>query len=276
MSHRYLRRYAGPVQAVVLDWAGTAVDFGCLAPVGVFIEVFARRGVTVTLAEAREPMGTHKRDHIARMLAQPALAARWREARGEAATEAEIDAMYRELEPLALEVLDAFAEPVPGLLNALEVLRARGIRVGSTTGYNRAMLDRLVVAAAGHGYRPDAAVAASEVPAGRPAPYMAWEAVARLGVVPVQACVKIGDTPVDVEEGLNAGMWSVGVAATGNEIGLSRADFEALSTAERRERVERARDRLARAGAHLVVDSAAELPVVVETIEGWLRAGRSP
>jgi phosphonoacetaldehyde hydrolase len=268
--------YRGPLKAVVLDWAGTAVDFGCLAPVGAFLEVFRARGVEVELSWAREPMGTHKRDHLARMCAMPGLAARWLAARGQAPTEADIDAMYHDLEPLALEALPRYAAPVPGLLAAIADLRARGLRIGSTTGYNRAMLDRLVEAAGAHGYRPDSHVAASEVPAGRPAPYMAWTAVMRLGIVEVQSCVKIGDTVVDVEEGLNAGMWSVGVAATGNEIGLDLAAFEALDATDRAARVEAARGRLRAAGAHLVVDSAAELPAVIDVLEARLRAGERP
>jgi phosphonoacetaldehyde hydrolase len=196
--------------------------------------------------------------------------------RGQPPTEADIDAMYHDLEPLALEALPRYAAPVPGLLDALAALRARGVKIGSTTGYNRAMLDRLVDAAATHGYRPDCHVAASEVPAGRPGPYMAWTAVMRLGVVEVQSCVKIGDTVVDVEEGLNAGMWSVGVAATGNEIGLDLAAFEALEPADRAARVDAARRRLLAAGAHLVVDSAAELPAVLDALEARLRAGERP
>ncbi len=276
MSYTYTRRYTGPVRAVVLDWAGTAVDHGCLAPVGVFREVFSARGVAVTLDEARGPMGTHKRDHVARMCAMPGVRTRWIDAHGAPPTDADIDGMYAALGPLAIAALDAHADLVPGLLPAIAALRARGVRIGSTTGYNRAMLDRVVELAAARGYHPDSHVAASDVPAGRPAPYMAWEAVARLGVLEVQACVKVGDTVVDIEEGLNAGMWSIGVAASGNEVGLDVAALAALSPAERAARVGEARAKLARAGAHLVLDSVAELPEAVDRVERWLAEGRRP
>ena len=276
MSFSYTRRYAGPIRAVVLDWAGTAVDHGCVAPVGVFVDAFRERGVDVTLAEAREPMGTHKRDHIARMCAMPALRARWVAANGVAPSEADIDAMYAAIEPLALAILPRFAAPIPGLIDAIAALRARGIKIASTSGYNRAMLDTLAAASAPLGYAPDARVAASEVPAGRPAPFLAWEAAARVGVWPAAATVHVGDTVVDIEAGLNAGMWSVGVAASGNEVGLDADAFAALDAADRAERVGRAREKLARAGAHAVLDSVAGLPALVGQIEAWIRDGRQP
>lgn len=107
-------------------------------------------------------------------------------------------------------------------------LSRRGIRVGSTTGYTREMTSALVAAAAQGGFAPDAVVCADEVPEGRPAPRMALEAARRLNAWPMRACVKIGDTVADIAEGRNAGMWSVGLTRTGNELGLSEAEAAAL------------------------------------------------
>jgi 2-aminoethylphosphonate-pyruvate transaminase len=264
------------VQAVIFDWAGTVVDHGCLAPVGAFLEVFASRGVVVTMDEARGPMGTHKREHIRRMLLDPKVSERWVAARGAEATDADIDALYADLEPLALAALPRFAALIPGALETVTTLRAQGLKIGSTTGYNRAMLDALLPLAAAQGYSPDCAVAASEVRAGRPSPYMAWEAAARLGVHPAWACVKVGDTPVDMAEGKNAGMWAVGVAEAGNEVGLSLEELHALSPEDRAARRDHAHDVLTRAGAHLVIGSIADLVPAIHQINAWLAEGRRP
>ena len=64
MTFTYQRSYRGKIQAVLLDWAGTTMDFGCMAPAVVFVEVFKRKGVPITMDEARAPMGAHKRVHI--------------------------------------------------------------------------------------------------------------------------------------------------------------------------------------------------------------------
>jgi phosphonoacetaldehyde hydrolase len=261
------------IRAVVLDWAGTAVDHGCLAPVGVFVDVFARHGVAVSVAEARGPMGTHKREHLRRMCADPAIAARWREANGSAPTEANVDQMYAEIEPLALEALPRYARPVPGLLAAVAELDRRGIRLGTTTGYNRAMLDVLLHAAAAHGYRPEVAIPSSEVPEGRPAPFLAWRALEALRVYPPAAAVHVGDTVVDVHAGRNAGMWSVAVASTGNLVGWSEAELAEADPAERAARLASARRTLYEAGADLVIDSVADLAEAIDHLEARGRRG---
>ena len=255
------------VTAVILDWAGTAVDHGSLAPVGVFVELFRRRGVHVSLAQAREPMGTHKREHIRRMCAMPELQAAWQAATGAAPTVADEEAMYEEAIPLQVACLPRFSDPIPGLLPAVALLRARGIRVGSTTGYTRPMLEVVRREAAARGYVPDCAVAADEVPEGRPAPFLCWEAARRLGAWPATAIVNVGDTVVDVQSGRNAGFWSVGVTLSGSLVGLDAAQLAALSPAERRARHDAAARILRDAGAHLVIQSVADLPRAVADID---------
>ncbi len=85
-----------------------------------------------------------------------------------------------------------------------------------------------------------------------------------------------GDTPVDVEEGLNAGMWTVAVVESGNEMGLSEADLAALPPAVREQRRRRAWETLSQAGAHYVIDRIAQLSDVVATINARLARGERP
>jgi phosphonoacetaldehyde hydrolase len=94
-----------------------------------------------------------------------------------------------------------------------------------------------------------------------------------LKIYPLAAIVKVGDTPADIAEGLNAGTWAVGVAATGNMVGLSRTDFNGLSDTERRDRVADAKAALTAAGAHYVIDSVACLEPVLEEINERLALG---
>ena len=77
-------RYTGPLKAVILDWAGTVVDYGSCAPAGVFVEVFARHAVPITMQQARAPMGSEKRAHIAAVAAMPEVAEAWRRDRHQA------------------------------------------------------------------------------------------------------------------------------------------------------------------------------------------------
>jgi phosphonoacetaldehyde hydrolase len=270
------RPYTGPLRAVILDWAGTIVDYGSCAPAGVFIELFRRRGVPITMEQARAPMGAHKRDHVAAILAMPQAAAMWRELHGRTASDGDIQSIYEELIPLQLACLAQYADLIPGTLEAAAEFRRRGLKIGTTTGYNREMIQLLLAEAKRRGFEPDCAVSVDDVPAGRPHPWMCLQCALQLQVYPWEACVKIGDTAPDVHEGLNAGMWTVAVAKTGNEIGLPQDEVEALPPAELKQRLARAHERLAGAGAHYVVDGIADVPAVLDEIEARLRRGERP
>jgi phosphonoacetaldehyde hydrolase len=264
------------LRAVIFDLAGTTVDHGCMAPVGVFVGLFRARGVEVTLAEARGPMGMHKRDHIAAVAALPRVRAAWTAAHGRPPSSADIDAMYAAAGPLQVACIPDHSAPIAGAPELAVRLRAVGIKVGNTTGYNAEMLAALLPGAARRGWAPDAAVCVDDVPAGRPAPFLAWEAAKRLGVYPASAIVHVGDTLVDVQAGLNAGMWSVGVAATGNLVGLPADALAALPAEEREARVEAAREALLEAGAHIVIDSVADLDQVLSNLDRAVEAGARP
>jgi phosphonoacetaldehyde hydrolase len=268
--------YRGRLQAAILDWAGTTVDFGCQAPTAVLLELFADRGVPVTVPEIRQHMGLLKVDQIRAICSCPRVEALWREVCGRVPSEDDVGKLFQDFIPRQLSCLDRYSDLIPGVAEAVARFRDRGIKVGTTTGYTRPMLQMLIAKAAGQGYRPDSNLCPEDVGAGRPMPWMCYENAIRLRVQPLEACVKIGDTVSDVQEGLNAGMWTVGVAATGNEVGWTEQEMNALDDTERQSRVAEARRRLAAAGAHYVVDSVGECEGVLDEIDSRLREGEAP
>ncbi|MCE9563457.1 MAG: phosphonoacetaldehyde hydrolase [Planctomycetes bacterium] len=256
------------LRAVVFDWAGTTVDFGCLAPTGAFIDTFAKFNVPVSEAEARRPMGMYKKDHLRVMLSEPEIGKRWAAAHGRDWTEADVEAMYREVTPRQVEAAGRFALPVPGLLECVEELRSRGLRIGGTTGYFREAADITARVAKQHGYAPDANVCADDVLAGRPAPWMLFRVMEQLGVYPPTAVVKVGDTAVDVAEARNAGAWAVAVIDSGNAVGLSVEQFADLPAADRDRLRSEAEKMFTAAGALFVIANLAALPAALDAIEG--------
>jgi phosphonoacetaldehyde hydrolase len=275
-NFRFHRRYHGTLQAVILDWAGTTVDYGCCAPAVVFCDVFKDQGVAISIEEAREPMGMEKKAHIRAIANMPAVANRWRENHGRVATEDDVERMYREFIPRQLDCLADYADLVPGTLEAADLFRRRGMKIGSTTGYSGDMMAVVVDEAKQRGFETDSNVSASDVPVGRPAPWMCFLNLQRLGVYPLEACVKIGDTPPDIAEGLNAGMWTIGVAKAGNEVGLTEAEIAQLSADELDRRLRKAYARLNQSGAHYVIDSIADVQWCLDDIERRLANGERP
>ena len=276
MTFSFQRRYRGPVKLVILDWAGTTMDYGCYAPAVVFIEVYKRRGVEISIEESREPMGAHKLVHIRKVSQIPSVARRWQEVHGRPCTEEDVQAMFQEFVPLQLDCLADYADLIPGTLDTVAELRRREIKIGSTTGYTREMMDLLLREAAERGYQPDSTVCASDVPAGRPEPWMCFANAQNLGVYPMEACVKIGDTLPDIDEGLNAGMWTIGLAKSGNELGLNEREIAALPAGELQSRLDRAYNRMHQAGAHYVVDTIADVLPLIERIQTRLASGERP
>lgn len=261
---------------MVVDWAGTVVDYGSRAPIEVFIEAFRRFGLEVTDDEACAPMGLAKRDQIEAMGAMPRIARAWQDAHGRPFGEADVDAVLDAFMALMIETVRGRATLIPGAAEVIAELRGRGFKVGSTTGYTRDVMAPLLPLAAEQGFAPDALVCAGETAEGRPAPLMLYRIFLELGVWPASAYVKVDDTPPGIGEGLAAGCWTVGVALTGNPFGLTLEDAAALPPAEFEARRQTAVRSLQSAGAHLVIDGIADLAAAVDAINGRLARGERP
>ncbi|RYG16782.1 MAG: phosphonoacetaldehyde hydrolase, partial [Caulobacteraceae bacterium] len=160
------------IKAVVFDWAGTMVDFGSCAPVRALKTVFADASVPVDDGPVRRYMGMAKRAHVIAMLSEAEIGEAWKTAKGAAWTEADVDVLMEALEPAMQREAEATAGLIPGALDALEALEAKGISVGSTTGYTRTMMSGILPRAAAQGYEPAMVVCAGETREGRPAPLM--------------------------------------------------------------------------------------------------------
>lgn len=264
--YRYKRRYTGPVQAVIMDLAGTCVDFGSLAPIQAFQALFAEEGVPISITEARAPMGKEKREHIEALLAMPRITQEWLAVKGTKATDEDIDRLYHAFVVHQVAAIADNHQLISGIDLVMEYCDDMGILIGVNTGYSREMIQGLLPAMAEQGFTPDSVVCASDVPAGRPYPWMCLTNAQALEVSCVQACVKVDDTAVGIEEGLNAGMWTVAVAVSGNQTGYSEAQWLALSEEERDVQAIVAHQALASSGAHYVIDSIAELPEVLDDI----------
>jgi phosphonoacetaldehyde hydrolase len=264
------------LEAVIFDWAGTTVDHGSLAPVRVLVQVFSANGVPLSDQQARRDMGLPKRDHIQRILNSPEVSGQWTFRQGRPPSCDDVDRLFAEFTPLQMKCLAEYSRLIAGTEEVVARLRRRGLKIGSTTGYTRPMLDLLLDLARVQGYSPDASLCPDDVGGGRPKPWMCYRLGMEFRLSASAACVKIGDTPADIAEGRNAGMWTIAVAATGNEIGLSEEQFAALSDAEKKRRVATARDNLLQAGAHYVVDSVAHCEEILDEIEHKLGRGDHP
>ncbi len=263
-------------KAVVFDWAGTMIDFGSFAPMGVFVETFARFGVAVTIDEARGPMGLPKWDHIRAMLDQPRIAAEWHAVHGARARKEDVDAIHKVFVPRNEAVAADYADLVPGALRTVAWCRARGMKIGSTTGYTRSIMKRILPIAARQGYEPDCLVCADDMTHGRPTPMNMYRCFIELDVWPAAAVIKVDDTEPGIAEGVAAGCLTVGVALSGNAVGKTAAEVASMKPSEIAPLREAAARKLLDAGASHVVDTVADLPDLIEGLERERGTGGRP
>ncbi len=255
------------IEAVIFDWAGTAVDYGCFAPVQAFREAFAHYDVPVTMEETRKPMGMLKRDHIRTMMKMERIATEWKRVHGREATEEDVEAVYAQFEPKLFSILKDYSSPKPFVLETVDTLRKMGIKIGSSTGYTDAMMDIVVKGAAKEGYSPDFWISPDGVgEKGRPYPYMIFENMKVLGVSSVKNVVKVGDTVSDIREGVSAGVWSVGVIEGSSELGLTQEEFEQMSPEQKEKECCRVEQVFRKAGADFVIDNLSQLPALIRML----------
>jgi phosphonoacetaldehyde hydrolase len=272
----YSRSYRGPIRAVIFDWAGTTMDFGCMAPAVVFQKVYEKAGVPISMEEARVPMGAHKKVHIGLISEIPSVRRRWVEAHGTEPKDKDVDKMFADFVPMQEACLSDYSTLIPGTLDVIAECRKRGYKIGSTSGYLPGMLAINQKDAERQGYSPDATFGAGDVPRGRPFGHMVLRNILELDVSPVQSVVKVDDTLTGIEEGLNAGGWGVGLAISGNEVGVTLDEWNALSEEVKQKHRDRIYPTMYQRGAHYVVDSIADLIPVLDDIEVRLKRGEKP
>ena len=272
------REYRGKVKALVLDWSGTTADAYVIAPATVFVEVFKKQGVEISMKEARGPMGLRKDLHIKALTEDPEIRDRWHEIHGKHPDQSDVDRMFEDFVPAQLECLPKYCNLLPGVVDVAKRLRNRGIKIGCSTGFTRPMVDILEAAARKQGFHLDASVAGDEVEQGaRPRPFMVYRNLDLMDAWPIQSVIKVDDTASGVGEGLNAGCWSVGVSLYSNYMNINTLEeAESISAEEKKRRHEETRQILRQTGAHYVIDSFAEIEAVIDDVNQRLARGERP
>ena len=270
--------YTNPskLQAAILDWAGTVVDFGSFAPTQIFVEAFAEFDVHVSIEEARGPMGMGKWDHIRTLCDQPQITERYKKVFGRAPTDADVTAIYERFMPLQIEKIAEHSALIPGALETIAALREQGLKIGSCSGYPAQVMAKVVELAATNGYIADHVVATDEVPNGRPWPAQALANVIALGIDDVGACVKVDDTTPGILEGRRAGMWTVALVFSGNALGLTYAQYQALDAQTLIAERQRIHALFQSARPHYLIDTITDLPRVIADINQRLSNGEMP
>lgn len=242
-------------EAIIFDWAGTTVDYGCFAPVQAFMEIFKEYGIEPTMEETRKPMGMLKWDHIKTMLSMERIREEFHRIHGRDFTDQDVDEMHEKFAANLMKILDQFSDPKEYVIDTVKYLREKGIKIGSTTGYTDAMMAIVTKEAKKAGYEPDCWFSPDSTGhVGRPYPYMIFKNMEALHISSVEKVMKVGDTVSDILEGKNAGLFTIGILEGSSEMGLTKTEYDALSPEEKEKKKQMVTKRYLDAGADAVID----------------------
>ena len=278
MKYLSENRYKGEIKGLVLDWSGTTADAYVIAPTIVFVEVFKKQKVVISMEEAREPMGLRKDLHIKALTENAEIRKRWNIVHGKDPQMSDVENMYADFVPLQLKCLKQYSKLLPGTAEVIKRVQNSGIKVGCTTGFVRSMVNILEEESAKQGYVPDASVAGDDVKNGvRPLPHMLYKNLDIMNIESIQSVIKVDDTVSGIGEAINAGCWGVGVTRYSNYMNInSLEEADQLNKEEIDTKQEHAKDLLYKAGAHYVIETIADIESVIDDINKRLSRGEGP
>ncbi|HXY52808.1 MAG TPA: HAD hydrolase-like protein [Terriglobales bacterium] len=219
------------IKLVVFDIAGTIIeDRGEV--ITAFGSALQNSGIPFTVDELKEWKGASKLEVIRHFVERE---------NSRKLSADEVERIYKLFRSELEDLYRGRIHPIPGAAATLAWCRERGIQLATTTGFCPEISD-LVLDGTGWRYLFAANVTSSDVKRGRPAPFMIFHAMERAGIEDVRQVVNVGDTPLDLQAGTNAGVLGVVGVLTGSH----------------------GEDRLQREPHTHLLPSVAELPSLIE------------
>jgi len=266
------------IQACVFDWAGTIIDYGAIASLQVMVDIFGSKKLIISKSEIRAKFtGASKKHHIKELLKIPRITQHFEKLYGKEPDESTVKEFKKLYEDHLLTVLANYAVEIPNAFSTINELRKKGIKIGSTTSYKREMMDIIAPIVEKNGFKPDYLITPSEVPNGRPFPYMMYHNALNLEVFSTDHMVKVGDSTADITEAHNAGAWSIGIIEGSSLMGLTLDEYINMSqktnnpkqnelNLKLKHKIQTCKEKYISAGADYIVNNISEVPRIIKEI----------
>ena len=223
-----------PVRLVVLDVGGTIIEDRGDVPTAMRAAL-ANGGVEVTTAQIGEWRGASKLEMVRHFVSLEKMPA-------DVDREELIASIYKDFSTRVTGMYSTVS-PIAGAEEAFRLMRRSGLLLATTTGFDRELAFAIFHRLGWQEYFV-ATIASDDVAQGRPSPYMIFHAMESARVNSVLEVVAVGDTPLDLQAGTNAGLRGV--------VGV-------LSGASSREKLQRERH------TH-ILPSVADLPALLRSL----------
>ena len=258
------------IKAVIFDLGGTLIDKFSLSPLVNLSKAFKQRNIVIPNRIIAQDMGKKKCDHIYSISREPFFYEQFKDVYKRDPNDSDLGDIYSIFCAFQGADLRKKQELIPETKVVMNYLREKDIKIGITTGFNKEQMDLVLDRLNKEDIFPDSAVSSSCIDdLSRPNPFMIYRNMDLLGITNPTEVIKIDDTAVGVQEGLNAGCISVGVARWSINMGvLTIKERDKLEDDDSkyiiRNKLVKSRDILQKSGATHVIDTLDELPIIIE------------
>lgn len=256
---------------VIFDWLGTLSNECSIWAAKNFQDAFKHLGLNVTMEEARGPMGLKKQEHAEILLFKtPRILEQFRKVYNRNPNGQDIARLLKLYEGGDVSGYDQL---LPGLVSTQHFIKyVLGFKMGMTTGFDRVVANKFIHPALQQGLLLDSSATSDEVKRGRPFPDGIVKNLRELGLATgiehaAKTLIKVDDTCVGIEEGRQAGAWTVGVYGTGSYMNVN--SLEQIKEMDQDEWILRALNsmsKLSNAHPNFLVPSVNYLPGVIHFI----------
>ena len=255
------------IRACIFDLGGTIVDKYSLSPFLSLKSAFKRHNILIPNALIFKDMGKHKLDHINDILLNDYVSLCWEKNYGKKPCDKSSNKVFSTFNDIQLEASKNI-DIIPETNSAIKYLRSNRIRTACTTGFNFENMMQVQHRLNKNGIYLDSYVSSTCLgKPSRPDPSMIYKNMMNLNIVNSRQVLKIDDTVVGIEEGKNAGCWTLGVAKWSTNMKVKSIE-EAISITDEEisDRLLESYDILTNSGADFVIDDLNELPNIINMI----------
>lgn len=268
------------IRGCIFDLGGTLVDRYSLIPLLSLQKAFSNKGINVQPALIRKGMGLNKVDHINQLFKDPLVQRQWYVNYGKLVKCEEKDDIFKDFS--TIQTIDTIKHMniIPQTFHLIKRLKDMDIKVGVTTCYNKEQMERIKTILEDNKIYIDNYVSSTclNKPA-RPYPYMIYENMVQLGIDDPKEIIKIDDTSIGIQEGLNAGCITIGVSRwsinmdinsyeemNNLEAGLMRSNNYSDNYYELFKKIRHAENILKKSNPHYVIRNIGEIKNIIQNM----------
>ena len=256
------------IKACIFDLGGTIVDRYSLTPFLSLRKVFSDKCINVRDELLFKDMGKSKKEHINEIISDSIVRNQWIRINNCEPNKNDVDKLFNKFNEIQIESSKNLITVLPETKNCIDFLKKNNIKTGTTTGFNKENMEVIKDKLENSNIFIDSYVSSTCLnKPSRPRPFMIHKNLENLNIRTPNEVIKVDDTIVGIEEGLNADCITVGVARWSINMGIyNLSDAFKKKDIELKSNLKKSREVLESSGAHYVINTLDELPNLIKIL----------